>query len=119
MVDGVEAAFGDDVDVGLGARDAGPWEPLIPLPVPPPFDLGDAGVTSGGVEGTVSLATGVFDAVACGVGVAIGRAALAGNCGVGVAFGTSKRPRRCDGVGEIIGVEVGYAVAVGAMVAAR
>ncbi len=63
------------------------------------------------------MSLGVGDLWAAGLGVALG--AIRGD---GVALGTSKRPRRCDAVGEIAADEAGVArangVDVGATVAA-
>ena len=77
------------------------------MPFGPPF--GDAPIVAlGEIEGT---RIGVV-----GAGVVT---ALAFDCGIGVgdAFGTSKRPRRCDGVGEVGGDETAVAAEVGATVA--
>ena len=77
--------------------------------------VGASGDPSGGgvtlVDGVVSFATGEFAAAGRGV-------ALVAVRGDGVALGTSKRPWRCDAVGETAGGEiagdVAAAVAAGA-----
>ena len=75
---------------GIGADSLGA---LNPLPFQPPFG-GALMVALGAAEGTA------IEPVVAGDRVVVGF-----DCGirVGDTFGTSKRPRRCDGVGEIGG----------------
>ncbi len=131
VIDGVEAALGEDVDPsfaeapadrvaladgepdGIGTTLLGGWKCRacdlnFPLPVPPCGEpIGASGDPSGTgglipVEGTVSRAIGEVEAV---------------GCGDGVTLGTSNLPRRCDAVGEadaaVLGIEVVAAVAFG------
>jgi hypothetical protein len=68
------------------------------------------------VGGSESCGSGEVEAGACDVAPGVER-------GDGVALGTSRRPRRCDAIGETAGVETGVNIAdgaaVGATVAAR
>ena len=101
-MDGAEAS-GDDVDLTLGDADG----ECIGAAVRGVICLG--GVALGEAEET-------------GIEAVVGdMAALGFDCSIGVgdAFGTSKRPRRCDGVGEVIGVDVAAGAELGATVAAR
>lgn len=98
------------VGVALGAIDADSLGTLNPLPVQPPLGVAQIVALGAGVE----IVSSDFDA--------IGVDALRG-VGLIVALGTSKRPRRCEVVGETEAVEIGVdaedALALGVSVAAR
>ena len=92
VADGVEAAFGEDGDVvradgGVSAVGGGVWLALV----------GSGGLCS------EELGATAFDG--------------APRVAAGEAVGISNRPRRCEAVGDEIGVDIGDAVAVGVTVA--